>query len=370
METPDLPDHRRSISRRALVGWGIAGSVLAASGICSALSRAFCFPWSRYTSTDLYTYEGQAAALAWSPDGTKIAAGIDNTVQIWESATGQRLVTYTGHPQNVLSVSWSPDGTRLVSADLEGGVQVWQASDGKLLWMGPDPPPSARGVWATAAWSPNGAWIAATVIGADVPPSSMTSLWDATHGTLIRRLADWTLYTQQVAWSPESTRLATGGNPQSVAAWDAGSAQKIWSYQGDSAYVEGLAWSPDGTRLASCGNKPIVLFASNGGVRIWDATSGRRVLTYWGHSSQVDLWALAWSPNGKFIASGGTDQVAQVWVARTGERVLTYRGHVDQPRIPGAYPYAIRALAWSPDSTRIVSSAISGPIHVWTISEC
>ena len=54
---------------------------------------------------------------------------------------------------------------------------------------------------------------------------------------------------------------------------------KIWGYQGDSAYVRGLAWSPDGRWIASCGTKPIVLFASNGGVRIWDAATGRRVLT-------------------------------------------------------------------------------------------
>jgi eukaryotic-like serine/threonine-protein kinase len=113
-----------------------------------------------------------------------------------------------------------------------------------------------------------------------------------------------------------------------------------------------------------------VLFASNGGVRIWNATSGRRVLTYRGHSSQADLWALAWSPNGKFIASGGTDQIVQVWDVRTGEHLLTYRGHADQPPMPEwAYPYAIRALAWAPDSTRLASSAISGPIHVWKISE-
>src|SRR5262249_54211161 len=151
--------------------------------------------------------------------------------------------------------------------------------------------------------------------------------------------------------APTPSALTAAATAGPTAGASAPSPVKNWGYQGDMAYVHGLAWSPDGTRLASCGTKPIVLFASNGGVRIWDAATGRRALTYRGHSETVDLWALAWSPNGRYLASGGTDQVVQVWEAATGRYLLTYRGHAAQARIyDSAYPYAITAIAWSPDS--------------------
>jgi WD40 repeat protein len=130
-----------------------------------------------------------------------------------------------------------------------------------------------------------------------------------------------------------------------------------------------VVWSPDGARIASCGTKPIILFGVNGGVRLWDTATGQRTLTYTGHDASVDLQALAWSPDGKYLASGGTDQIVSVWGARTGEQLAVYRGHVNQQPVPeSAYPYAITALAWSPDSARIASSALHGPVHIWSLS--
>jgi WD40 repeat protein len=215
-------------------------------------------------------------------------------------------------------------------------------------------------------------------------------LWDATSGQQLLIYDDPN--SQRVAWAPDSTRLATGGVDQTVTVWPSPPASvsaaatpsaamnqpasaagpyppKIRGYQGDIADVRGLAWSPDGTRIASCGTKPIVLFASNGGVRIWDAATGQRVLTYTGHSSSVDLWALAWSPDGRYLASGGSDQVVRVWDARTGEDLVTYYGHVNQPPIyESADPYTITTIAWSPDSTRLATGAFNGPVRVWRIS--
>jgi WD40 repeat protein len=383
--TDDRPPRR--VSRRALLGWGIASGIVVTGGF------AYAHFWgSSGRSTDLYTYNGHTQgvnALAWSPDGTRIASSSwDKTIQIWGSVHGNRLLTYSGHASSPQSVSWSPESTRLVSAGVEGSIQVWQAADGKRDWIYREYAWGDNGYSPNAAWSPDSTRIATVGFPALLPGGRITGttmLWDATSG---RRLLTYNdpLFSWRVAWSPESTRLATGGNGnQAVTVWPAKlseqadqsasasgqSPNKIWGYQGDIATVYGLAWSPDGTRLASCGSKPIVLFASNGGVRIWNAANGQRVLTYTGHSQSVDLRALAWSPDGKYIASGGTDQIVQVWDAITGDHLLTYTGHLDQHgffpdnRID---PYSITALAWSPDSTRIASGAYSGPIRVWKFS--
>jgi WD40 repeat protein len=387
------------LSRRALLGWGLAagGGLAAAGGIGYALAHLRASRASPSTSTDLYTYHGHTQAvnaLAWSPDGTRLASSSwDKTVQVWDSATGQRLLTYTGHAQGPTSVTWSPESTRLVSTGFEGSLQVWQAADGTPLWRyqdhAYDPYTSTFTYLPSVAWSAEGSRIATVGFPAYLPSALTltTMLWGATSGQRLLIYDDPN--AQRVAWAPDSTRLATGGYYQAVTVWPAPPASaltastsagptagapgpsppKIWGYQGDMAYVMGLAWSPDGTRIASCGTKPIVLFASNGGVRIWDAATGRRVLTYSGHSETVDLWALAWSPDGRYLASGGTDQVVRVWEATTGQDLVTYYGHVDQPPIyDSAYPYAITAIAWSPDSTRLATSALSGPVRVWRLS--
>ena len=65
--------------------------------------------------------------------------------------------------------------------------------------------------------------------------------------------------------------------------------------------------------------------------------------------------AAVWSPNDSCIASGSFDKTVRVWGASTGKRVLTYRGH----------SHWVEAVAWSPDGTRIVSGDYSGVIHVW-----
>src|SRR5947209_2296544 len=122
-------------------------------------------------------------------------------------------------------------------------------------------------------------------------------------------------------------------------------APKHFTYQGHSDYVSAVAWSPDGKRIASA--------SGDHTVQVWNAVDGSHVYVYRGHSADVST--LAWSPDGKYIVSAGLDNTVQVWEAATGKLVYTYRGHND----------VVYDVAWSPDGTRIASASNDGTVQVW-----
>ena len=106
------------------------------------------------------------------------------------------------------------------------------------------------------------------------------------------------------------------------------------------------SWSPDSKYIASGG------YAHT---NIWDASVAGGVLrTYQGDSSWIH--AVAWSPDGKYIASGGDNKTVHIWDANTAvEPLYVYTGYTDP----------VYAVVWSPDSKRIASAGSSGEGRVW-----
>src|SRR6266699_181128 len=251
--------------------------------------------------TTLYIYQrhkGEVKAVAWSPDGTRIASGsADQTVQIWDATTGDHVVTYSGHNAEVKAVAWSPrDGKHMASGSLDTTAQVWDAFTGSTLLTYRGHSQAVRSV----AWSPAGTRIASASFDGTV------QVWNATTGGNPLVYHGHHGPVRAVAWSPDGQHLASGGADTTVQVWDATTGQLIHTYSGHRQDVQSVAWSPDGTSLASA--------SFDTTVRVWDTPTGRPVYTYTHHSNQV--WAVAWSPHdGQHIASGSIDGTVQVWQA-------------------------------------------------------
>jgi serine/threonine protein kinase len=115
----------RGISRRQVLA-GLAALAAAGGGL-----TWWVVAQKSPEGTLLYTYRGHSntvTAVAWSPDGSRIASGSsDNTVQVWNATDSSNPYTYKGHSRAVDAVAWSPNGSRIASAGYDNTVQVWQA---------------------------------------------------------------------------------------------------------------------------------------------------------------------------------------------------------------------------------------------------
>ncbi len=138
-----------------------------------------------------------------------------------------------------------------------------------------------------------------------------------------------------LAWSPDSTRIASGGSDATVQIRDAATGQLLRIYSGHTHLILSISWSPDGRYLAS-GD-------SEASIKVWETSTGSLLTTYRGHRSSV--LDLAWSPNNTCIVSGGEDGTVRIWEALSGRSIMTY---------PGQHGEMVN-VAWSPDGTRIAA---------------
>ncbi|HEX6556373.1 MAG TPA: hypothetical protein VF026_26680 [Ktedonobacteraceae bacterium] len=128
----------------------------------------------------------------------------------------------------------------------------------------------------------------------------------------------------------------------------------ILGYEGHRQAVHAIAWSPDGKRILSGGDDGMLL--------IWDAREGDTLVNTAGFA---EIQTLAWSPDGAQIAAGGTDGLVQVYDS-TEDPLFTYTGHTGN----------INALAWQPGSlllpghaARIASAGDDGTVQVWAFGQ-
>ncbi|MEO8954911.1 MAG: serine/threonine-protein kinase [Ktedonobacteraceae bacterium] len=201
--------------------------------------------------------------------------------------------------------------------------------------------------WVNAvAWVPNGTHIAS---GSN---DASAQIWDARTGS--QKSSNKASVLMAVAWSLDGKRLAYGGGDFKVYIWDPVQRHEILQYTGHSDWIYALSWSPDGRYIVSGGGYAAgKAHAHDFTLHIWDTITGTCLLKYKGHTK--DVYAIQWSPDGRFIASGGDDNVVRVWEVTTGRLVYTYTRHT----------LIVKAIAWSRDSRRLVSGSADGTVQVW-----
>ena len=172
----------------------------------------------------------------------------------------------------------------------------------------------------------------------------------------LRRLCDSDLFTLSghtapvvsAAFSPDGRFLASSAGlwfssePAEVKFWDATAGQLLWTGRGHTGPVMAVAISPDGKQVASAS---VVWGKNNGEIKIWEAATGKTLRTLSGTSG---VFGLAYSPNGKWLASAGGDAKVRLWDAVTGKQSAIHEEHKS----------SVFSVAFSPDSRLLASASL------------
>ncbi|MHC4439781.1 MAG: hypothetical protein ACYS3S_20685 [Planctomycetota bacterium] len=345
--------------------------------------------WNASTGEELMTLGGHKDRvwdIALAPDGRKlVSAGRDEAIKVWDVANGTEMTTLRGHHDQVHSVTFTPDGGRIlsssgdttiriwdvpvdhrfmhfddeamvvrfsddwqraVSADRHGRIRVWDGATGTELM-------TLHGLKGDMIldmqFSPNGTRIFSSQI-------RKGTIWDATTGAELMSFPINAGFVH-ATFSPDGKYVASwvieysddGQDNNTIKVRDAASGREIISLEGHESEIWAVAFSPDSRRLASCDIAETV--------KVWDVETGKDIMTL---KHDGGTFSIAFSPDGTRIASGGSDadSTIMLWDAETGGEIMAFKGHFR----------GIGTLIFNPDGKRLMSGGRDGMTKIWDVS--
>jgi eukaryotic-like serine/threonine-protein kinase len=375
--------------------------------------------WDATTGREVLGLHGhteRCACVAFSPDGLRLAsASADGTIRIWDGTPlrgdepRQEILTFSEHRDEIgsvaaseirseiRSVAFSPDGRSIVAAGHSGVVKVWDAQTGRVsaTFSGHEEFSGLRGVVFGVAWHPQGHLIASSSL-------DTVRTWDARTEREVFSLPATARGYQPLAFSPDGRYLVTGKADGAVQVWDGETGREVGTLGTHKREIRGVVFSKGGEHLASTSSDGIVKiwdakrldkkgmdetkdarrtlrtrvagpglnvgfspdgrWLASGGeentVKIWDVQTSREPRTLRGHNG--DIYAVAISPDGRWVASGDEKGTVKVWDAHNEYRLArTFRGHTS----------IVSSVAISPDSRRLVSGSRDATVKVWDLTQ-
>ena len=287
-------------------------------------------------------------ALIIDPDNREAKEGLKRIRKIGY------IMRDTMHKGCIVSVDWSPEGRYVLSACREGVINIWDARSGKLVREYKTPL-----VVQVVSWSPDGQYIA---VGEE--DKGIVEIWHTFTGQIVWRFR-YGSSLKALSWSPDGRYIAVGGLLNEIHVFDLNRREKVaefrcpdfaeiedqdfgtygfWEEYPEECTVFAIAWSPDG--------KYIIGRFEDGRFRVWNFEKREFVGRF-----EDELWSeygIDWSPDGKYLATCAEKDKVAIWVAkkiklwrviRCGDTALTVK--------------------WSPDGKLLACGLANGTVEIW-----
>jgi WD40 repeat protein len=327
-----------------------AGQILRAAGNLGLVAACVVLsgPLSAQERKPQATFEGHTEvvrSLCFSPDGKTLASGSDDhSIKLWDVATGQNATTLKEEdPYLWGAVAFSPDGKLLATGGWFNKVKLWDVRTfkGKVLldehWQCPE---------TVVVFSPDGK----TLASGGVCRGAM-KLFDVQSGKCKATLVTWKGFNPEgvlaMAFTPDGKTLISAGRPDEIKLWDVATGKNtVTRNAADEFRMAAAAFSSDCKTLAT-------MTRGDNSIMLWDVATGKAQVTLKGHAARVG--SVAFSPDGKTLASGCKDGTIKLWDAAGGRELATLKGHAGE----------VQCLAFSANGKLLASGSEDKTIKLW-----
>ncbi len=277
-------------------------------------------------------------AATWNRDESKILTNSDDgTARIWDAASGEELVTLTGHTNIVLAATWNRDESKILTRSADGTARIWDAASGEELVRLTGHTQSVL----AATWNRDESKILTS------SDDGTARIWDAASGEELVRLTGHTQSVDQAMWNRDGSKILTSGADGTARIWDAASGEELVTLTGHTHIVLAATWNRDESKILTNGD--------DGTARIWDAASGEELVTLTGHTRFV--LAATWNRDESKILTSGDDGTARIWDAASGEELVRLTGHTQ----------SVLAATGNRDESKILTSSADGTARIWYV---
>ena len=311
----------------------------------------------------LMGHDGEIRSLAWSRDRKTLASGSsDKTIRLWDTIEGKATKILRGSPESIYRLAWSPDSLALASSGKGSSVQIWSLRTGEIA-----------GALTVTDYVRGLAWGVSGVLATGSADGNV-SLWNVRSGKPYGHypLDQYKSGTKKIrahsigalAWSPLNPKLmAVCFSTGTVKLWKTSTRifpqimtpEKQSKGRNRIGYPVCVDWSPNGRTLA-VGDS-----GSYGGfVWFWNVPGGNQKYKVDAHAGST-VSNIAWSPDGKFVATASSDATSSLIDAETGE--VARKIHVNRAR-GAARP------DFSTDGALMAYSCRDKTIRIWDIENC